>query len=96
MKRSLVVSLLIAGLFAVGSAPVIHHGAAIGPAVGPVNPSARIIADGEPPPPPTPPIPPAVLIQRDYQRTPWLTADGEPPPPPSPTPWPVPPSVESF
>lgn len=73
MKRSLVVTLLVAGLFA-----------AVGTADTHVNPYIGLIADGQPPPPPTPPLPPAVLAEPNYQKTPWLTADGQPPPPPGP------------
>jgi hypothetical protein len=87
MKRTLVVTLVMAGLFAVGSS-AIRHRMAVG-SVGVTNPFAKTIADGNPPPPPFPPGPSA------YQQTPWLTADGNPPPPPIP-PYPIPPTTESV
>ncbi len=71
MKLSFVVTLLVAGLFAVGSASVILHGVAVGSVDSHANPR---IADGDPQPPlPRRPLPlPPLAI---------FVADGDPQPP---------------
>jgi hypothetical protein len=90
MKRPLLVSLLVIGLFTIAArTSVERHRTEIGnqsmAACG-QKPHAILIADGEPPPP----IPPkrpghsVILSETDSRSTRWLTADGEPPPPPRP------------
>jgi hypothetical protein len=79
MKRTLVVTLLVAGLFAVGSV-------AVDVAVDRVN--SKKTSDGVPPPPPFPPKPGYLAADGVPPPPPfppkpgYLTADGVPPPPP--------------
>jgi len=67
MKRVFVLTLVVAGLAAVGTAVGNQDGSYL-------NQFVRVLADGQPPPP----IPP----KQNDQKAPWLTADGQPPPPP--------------
>jgi hypothetical protein len=67
MKRTFVVLLLVAGLFAVASATVGVVARHVSPrmtadGVPPPPPTPWLTADGVPPPPPFPPKPPAVTV----------------------------------